>query len=91
MVYRSVFVLPADAVSDDGVAYVLEQDHGDVERLARIRARTELSARINDAVTVGFGLATGGDDPVSTNQTLGDGDVTSYQIYNIGGGDQGGI
>ena len=39
----------------------------------RIRARTELNAMINENVTVGFGLATGGDDPASTNQTLGDG------------------
>ncbi|MGI9323638.1 MAG: putative porin [Pseudomonadales bacterium] len=39
----------------------------------RIRARTELTAAINDTVTVGFGLATGSGDPISTNQTLGDG------------------
>ncbi len=39
----------------------------------RIRARTEMSAHISDTIKVGFGLATGGDDPVSTNQTLGDG------------------
>ncbi len=39
----------------------------------RIRARTHLKARVNDSVTVGFGLATGGDDPVSSNQTLGNG------------------
>jgi hypothetical protein len=39
----------------------------------RIRARTELQAKINDRVQVGFGLATGGDDPISTNQTLDDG------------------
>ena len=39
----------------------------------RIRARTELVTKINERTTVGFGLATGGDDPVSTNQTLGGG------------------
>ena len=39
----------------------------------RIRARNEMTAQIQDDVIVGFGLATGGDDPVSTNQTLGGG------------------
>ena len=39
----------------------------------RIRARTELNAKVSDTVSVGFGLATGEDDPTSTNQTLGGG------------------
>lgn len=39
----------------------------------RIRARPALVAKINDTTEVGFGLATGSDDPVSSNQTLGDG------------------
>lgn len=38
----------------------------------RIRARPALTAQVNDSVSVGFGLATGGDNPTSTNQTLGD-------------------
>jgi hypothetical protein len=37
----------------------------------RVRARPALEARITDTVTVGMGLATGGDNPTSTNQTLG--------------------
>ncbi len=37
----------------------------------RIRARPALTAQVNDAVEVGFGLATGGEDPTSSNQTLG--------------------
>ncbi|MDA1076192.1 MAG: putative porin [Proteobacteria bacterium] len=37
----------------------------------RIRARTALIAKPGDNVEVGFGLATGGDSPVSANQTLG--------------------
>jgi hypothetical protein len=36
----------------------------------RIRLRPGLDARINDRWKVGFGLATGSDDPISTNQTL---------------------
>ena len=42
----------------------------------RIRARAHMEATVTDTVTVGLGLATGGDDPVSTNQTLGGGGST---------------
>ena len=35
-----------------------------------------LVAKITDTREVGFGMATGGDDPVSTNQTLGGGGST---------------
>ena len=37
----------------------------------RIRARPALVANLSPELAVGFGLATGSDDPVSTNQTLG--------------------
>lgn len=36
----------------------------------RIRLRPALETKINDKWKAGFGLATGGDDPISTNQTL---------------------
>lgn len=39
----------------------------------RIRARAQMEAKIGDDTRVGFGLASGGQDPVSTNQTLGAG------------------
>lgn len=39
----------------------------------RIRARAHLQATISDTMKVGIGLASGSDDPVSTNQTLGGG------------------
>ncbi len=39
----------------------------------RIRARVALTADLPNDVEVGFGLATGGSDPVSSNQTLGGG------------------
>lgn len=45
----------------------------------RIRARPALTAKVNDSVEVGFGLATGGEDPTSSNQTLGD----SFSSKNI--------
>jgi hypothetical protein len=40
---------------------------------SRIRARIEAQATVNDDFKVGFGLASGDDDPVSSNQTLGKG------------------
>jgi hypothetical protein len=42
----------------------------------RIRARAAIIARAADDVEIGFGLASGGDDPVSSNQTLGSGGST---------------
>jgi hypothetical protein len=42
----------------------------------RIRARAALIAKPSDTLELGLGLATGGDDPVSTNQTLGGGGST---------------
>ena len=42
----------------------------------RIRARAALIANLPDDVEVGVGLASGGEDPVSTNQTLGGGGST---------------
>ena len=38
---------------------------------SRIRARLGLKAKITDTINFNLGLASGGDDPVSTNQTLG--------------------
>jgi len=46
---------------------------GDTRRRNRIRARPHLEADLGNNLVVGLGLATGGDDPVSTNQTLGGG------------------
>jgi hypothetical protein len=43
---------------------------------SRIRARVHLEAGVTPTVDVGFGLATGGDDPVSSNQTIGGGGST---------------
>ena len=42
----------------------------------RVRARAALIADITPAMEVGLGLASGGDDPVSSNQTLGGGGST---------------
>ena len=42
----------------------------------RVRARAALIADITPSIEVGLGLASGGDDPVSSNQTLGGGGST---------------
>ena len=42
----------------------------------RIRSRFGVEASIPNDLKVGFGIASGGDDPVSTNQTLGKGNST---------------
>ncbi len=42
----------------------------------RIRARAKIVAKPLDGLELGLGLASGGDDPVSTNQTLGGGGST---------------
>jgi len=49
----------------------------------RIRARANIKADLVDNVEVGFGLATGGDDPVSTNQTIGGGGSTKSIALNL--------
>ncbi len=40
---------------------------------SRMRARIEAQAQVNEDWKVGFGLASGSDDPVSSNQTFGNG------------------
>ncbi len=42
----------------------------------RIRARINLEADVSETVQVGLGFASGGEDPVSSNQTLGGGGST---------------
>ena len=52
-------------------------------RRNRIRARANIRADVADNVEVGFGLATGGDDPVSANQTLGSGGSSKEISLNV--------
>jgi len=51
----------------------IDEEGKDGRNRSRIRARTSLEADVAPNVAVGFGLATGGDDPVSANVTLGGG------------------
>ncbi len=51
----------------------IDVEHAKSRDRNRIRARSELTARLPSDVIVGIGIASGGDDPVSSNQTLGGG------------------
>lgn len=51
----------------------IAEDGKDDRNRSRIRARAALEANVTPTVKVGLGLATGGDDPVSANVTLGGG------------------
>ncbi len=51
----------------------IDLEGNDSRERHRIRARSALVGQVNETVRVGFGLATGGDSPVSANQTLGRG------------------
>jgi hypothetical protein len=62
----------------------IEEDGRSDRNRNRIRARAELVATPSDTTEVGLGLATGGDDPVSTNQTLGGGGSTKDIRLDLG-------
>jgi cell division protein FtsB len=61
----------------------IDEDGSDSRKRNRIRARTNIKAQVADNTEVGFGLATGGDDPVSTNQTLGGGGTSKSVVINL--------
>jgi len=77
----------ADRVKLDGdFRYRFESidvEGSDVRNRHRIRARTNIKAQVSDNIDIGFGLATGGDDPVSTNQTLGGGGSSKNVVLNL--------
>ena len=59
-----------DQISDNLAAVLGDKDSRNRQR---IRARALVSATLSDDLEVGLGLASGGEDPVSANQTLGGG------------------
>jgi hypothetical protein len=54
----------------------IDEQGKDTRNRTRVRARAAIVAAVNDDFEVGLGFASGGDDPVSTNQTLGGGGST---------------
>jgi hypothetical protein len=61
----------------------IDKEGSDSRNRHRIRARTNIKAQVADNTEVGFGLATGGNDPVSTNQTLGGGGSSKGVALNL--------
>ncbi len=50
----------------------IDRESANQRNRQRIRVRVGMDAKVNDTVSAGLQLATGGDDPRSSNQTLGD-------------------
>jgi hypothetical protein len=61
----------------------ISPEDSDTRTRNRIRARANIRADVADNTEVGFGLATGGEDPVSTNQTLGGGTTSKGVSLNL--------
>ena len=61
----------------------IDAEGSDTRRRNRVRARFNVKADLHDDLEVGFGIATGGDDPVSTNQTLGSGGSSKDLSLNL--------
>jgi len=61
----------------------IDPEGSDARSRNRIRARTNVTAKVADNIDVGFGLATGGEDPVSTNLTLGGGGSSKSVSLNL--------
>ncbi len=57
----------------------IDQEGRDERERHRVRVRLGVIGQVNDSVELGLQIATGGDDPRSTNQTLG-GDGSTKQI-----------
>ncbi len=77
----------ADRINIDGdfryrYEYI-DKEGSDSRTRTRIRARTNIKAQVAADIQAGFGLATGGDDPVSTNQTLGGGGSSKGVVLNL--------
>ena len=49
---------------------LIDQEDREKRERSSLRARLSLKAQVNDTVTAGVRLASGGDDPVSTNQSF---------------------
>ena len=62
----------------------IDAEGRDTRERNRIRARTALIAQLPADVEVAIGVATGGDDPVSSNQTLGAGNTSKDLKLDLG-------
>lgn len=61
----------------------IDVENKDDRNRSRVRARFNMIAKLPHSVEIGFGLATGGEDPVSANQTLGGGGSSKNIALNL--------
>jgi Putative porin len=62
---------------------LVDQEGKDQRTRHRIRARIGLGAQLGESIDLGFQLATGSDNPISTNQTLGDGFSSKNIVFDL--------
>lgn len=61
----------------------IDPEGGSDRERTRIRARVNVKGQVTDRIEAGVGIATGGNDPVSTNQTLGAGGSSKNVALNL--------
>ena len=61
----------------------IDKEGKDLRQRNRIRARVGIRAKVNPTISIDFRLATGSDDPVSTNQTLDNGLSTKNLMLDL--------
>lgn len=81
-----------DRASDKGVSFKgdvryryesIDVESRDTRERNRVRARISATAKPADGIEAGIGLASGGSDPVSTNQTLGNGGSSKGVVLDL--------
>ncbi len=62
---------------------MIDQEGSEIRNRERFRMRLGMTTQVNEDIKVNFGIASGSDDPVSTNQTLGDGFSSKGLVIDI--------
>ncbi|MBT4291920.1 hypothetical protein HOD41_04455 [bacterium] len=62
---------------------MIDKEGSEIRNRQRFRTRLGMAAQGNEDIKVNFGIASGGDHPTSTNQTLGDGFTSKSLMIDI--------
>jgi hypothetical protein len=62
---------------------MIDKDGSKIRNRERFRMRLGMTAKVNEDINVNFGIASGGDDPISTNQTIGSGFSSKSVVIDI--------
>lgn len=62
---------------------LIDVEHKDIRNRHRIRARLNVNAELQNNVLLGIQFATGGDNPVSSNQSLNDGFSSKSLVFDL--------